>query len=166
MNGREVVTRFPPRRENILLMFHALQDEHQDRSYIPLEDRAAVAEYLDMSVAEVDGVLSFYQAFAREPRGTHVLRICDSLSCRICGSLDLYQHVRRLLNVSHGESTADGRFSVEFVNCLGCCDSAPNLMIDDMLVRGVDADGLAEILDDVAAADRKGAATEGGHGEN
>ena len=130
---RSTITQYAPRRENILLMFHALQEEHREDSYVPAEDIAAVAEYLGMSMSEVEGVLSFYQAFSRSPRGRYVLRLCDSLSCRVCGSLDLYHYLRRRLGIQKGETTGDGLFTLEVVNCLGCCDLAPNIMVNDTL---------------------------------
>ncbi|MFW5786566.1 MAG: NAD(P)H-dependent oxidoreductase subunit E [bacterium] len=149
MSARDVVTRFAPKRENILLMFHALQERNADESYVAPEDIATVADYLGLSVAEVDGVLSFYHAFAREPRGRHVIRLCDSLSCRICGSLDLYRHLRTTLGIGNGETTADARFSLETVNCLGCCNTAPNAMIDDRLYRNLTRDDVDGALDEV-----------------
>ena len=130
---RSTITQYAPRRENILLMFHALQEEHREDSYVSAEDIAAVAEYLGMSMSEVEGVLSFYQAFSRSPRGRYVLRLCDSLSCRVCGSLDLYHYLRRRLGIQKGETTGDGLFTLEVVNCLGCCDLAPNIMVNDTL---------------------------------
>ena len=130
---RSTITQYAPQKENILLMFHALQEEHREDSYVPSEDIAAVAEYLGMSMAEVEGVLSFYQAFSQTPRGRYVLRLCDSLSCRICGSLDLYHYLRRRLGIQKGETTGDGLFTLEVVNCLGCCDMAPNIMVNDAL---------------------------------
>lgn len=134
MSAHEIIARFEPRKENILLMFHALQDRDEDTSHIPAEDLAAVGAYLGISLAEVEGVLSFYQAFSPTPRGAYVLRLCDSLSCRICGSLDLYHYLRDKLGIREGETTADGLFTLEVVNCLGCCDRAPNLMVNDALL--------------------------------
>ncbi len=93
-----------------------------------------MGKYLDMSMSEVEGVLTFYQAFSRTPRGRYVLRLCDSLSCRICGSLDLYHYLRKRLGIQKGETTGDGLFTLELVNCLGCCDTAPNIMINDTLM--------------------------------
>ncbi|MFP4268747.1 MAG: NAD(P)H-dependent oxidoreductase subunit E [Spirochaetaceae bacterium] len=134
MDLPSTITRYTPRKENILLMFHALQEEHRESSYIPTEDIAAVGKYLNMSMSEVEGVLTFYQAFSRTPRGRYVLRLCDSLSCRICGSLDLYHYLRKRLGIQKGETTGDGLFTLELVNCLGCCDTAPNIMINDTLM--------------------------------
>ncbi|NBC29212.1 MAG: NADH-quinone oxidoreductase subunit E [Spirochaetes bacterium] len=142
MSARDVVTRFAPERENILLMFHALQEMNIDGSYLRAEDVATVADYLKLSVAEVDGVLSFYHAFSRRRRGRHVVRLCDSLSCRICGSLELYRALQ--------DAEKNGHFTIETVNCLGCCDTAPNFMIDDSLYRGAVPSEVPEIL---AAAD-------------
>lgn len=145
------ITQFTPRKENILLMFHALQEEQQEDSYIPMEDIAAVGKYLNMSMSEVEGVLTFYQAFSRTPRGRYVLRLCDSLSCRICGSLDLYHYLRKRLGIQKGETTGDGLFTLEVVNCLGCCDKAPNIMVNDTLMPVHTVEDLDAALLELAA---------------
>ena len=143
--------RFEPRRENILKMFHAAQEDGPT-SRIGDEALAGIAEYLGISLAEASGVLSFYQAFSREPRGQHVIRLCDSLSCRISGSLDVYQAFRRALGIGRGETTADGRFTLEVVNCLGSCDTAPNVMIDGTLYTSVAPSDIDTILADALEA--------------
>lgn len=136
-------TKFPPKRENILDMLHAVQEKNADTTHIPMEDLSAVAQYVGIPVSELDGIVTFYQAFSRSRRGKHVIRMCDSLSCRVRGSLDLYYGIRDLLGISAGETTPDGQFTLEIVNCLGACDHAPNLMIDDELIEDADLEAIA-----------------------
>lgn len=142
-------TQFEPRRENILKMLHAAQKGAEATSHVGDEALAAIAEYLGISLAEASGVLSFYQAFSRKPRGRHVIRLCDSLSCRISDSLEVYQAFRRHLGVGRNETTRDGEFTLEIVNCLGSCDTAPNVMIDDTLYTRVAPGEVQSILDGV-----------------
>lgn len=139
-------TAFEPKRENVLSMLHAIQETHSDSSHIPTEDLSAVAEYVGMPLAELEGVASFYGAFARRPRGRHVIRLCDSLSCRVRGSVDVYNYISDRLGIANGGTTTDGRFSLEVVNCLGSCDTAPNLMIDDTLLTNVTPRAIDEAL--------------------
>lgn len=153
MPSEEPWKAYPPKRENLLSMLHAAQQAHGETSHIPTEELGAIAEYLDIPLAELDGVTSFYQAFSREPRGRHVIRLCDSLSCRIRGSVDVYRHVKERLGISRGETTPDGRYSLEIVNCLGSCDTAPNVMIDDMLLTEVTPERFDTALRDVEAAE-------------
>jgi NADH:ubiquinone oxidoreductase subunit E len=149
VNQKKPWREFEPRRENILKMLHAAQRTLDATSHIDDEELADIAEYLGMSLAEVSGVLSFYQAFSRRPRGRHVIRLCDSLSCRISGSLEVYQAFRHQLGVGRGETTRDGEFTLEIVNCLGSCDTAPNVMIDDRLFTHVKPSDVESILEEV-----------------
>lgn len=140
-------TAFAPKRENILAMLHAVQSADAEASHVSTESLASVAKYVGIPLAELEGIASFYGAYSRTPRGRHVIRLCDSLSCRVCGSVDVYRHLSELLGVADGETTADGRFTLEVVNCLGSCDTAPNLMIDDTLVPNVTPDSLRAALE-------------------
>lgn len=154
MSSSEPWTRFEPRRENIIKMLHAAQEEAGARSSVDDETLARIAEYLDIPLAEVAGVVSFYQAFSRRPRGRHVVRVCDSLSCRIGGSIGVYDRLRERLGVGRNETTPDGEFTLEIVNCLGSCDTAPNVMVDDRLYEGVTPEQVDELLDSVAQTER------------
>ena len=140
---------YEPRRENIIKMLHAAQRRPGSSSSIDDQDLAAIAEYLQISLAEAGGVVSFYQTFSRKPRGRHVIRICDSLSCRITGSLEVYQELRACLGVGRNQTTPDGEFTLELVNCLGSCDTAPNVMIDDHLYTNVTPESVPAILDGI-----------------
>ncbi len=140
---------YEPQRENILKMFHAAQQRPGSASSVNDEDLAAIAEYLGISLAEANGVLSFYQSFSRKPRGRHVIRVCDSLSCRITGSLEVYHELRARLGVGRNQTTRDGEFTLEVVNCLGSCDTAPNVMVDDHLYTNVSPEEVPVILDEV-----------------
>jgi NADH-quinone oxidoreductase subunit E len=142
---------FEPRRENILKMLHAAQHASSETSSIPDEALAGIADYLGISLADANGVVSFYQSFSRAPRGRHVIRICDSLSCRIKNSLPVYRAVQARLGIGRGETTPDGEFTLEVVNCLGSCDTAPNLMIDDRMYESVAPDQIDGILAAVRA---------------
>jgi NADH:ubiquinone oxidoreductase subunit E len=150
MNQDRPWTQFEPRRENILKMLHAAQKNAGATSHVDDNALAGIAEYLGISLAEASGVLSFYQAFSRKPRGRHVIRLCDSLSCRISGSLEVYQAFRRHLGVGRNETTRDGEFTLEIVNCLGSCDTAPNVMVDDKLYTHVSPEDVESILADAS----------------
>jgi NADH:ubiquinone oxidoreductase subunit E len=69
--------------------------------------------------------------FSSKPKGKHLIRVCDSLPCRVCGSVDIYLYLQDKLGIRNGETTPDGMFSLEVVNCLGACSTAPNIMIND-----------------------------------
>lgn len=142
--------RVEPRRENILSMFHEAQNTGSPHNFVTDEDLSRIARRLGVPLAEVEGVLSFYRHFAREPRGRFVIRVCDSLSCRIKGSLDVYGHLQQRLGIGRNETTGDGLFTIELVNCLGSCDTAPNMMVNDELYTHLDEERIDAVLDSLA----------------
>jgi NADH:ubiquinone oxidoreductase subunit E len=147
-------TTFMASRDTLLSALHEIQRRGSGRSWITDEETLQVARRYRIPLAELDGIVSFYKMFAREKRGSHIIRLCDSLSCRVRGSLDLYHHVRRKLGISAGMTTQDGRFTLEIVNCLGACDKSPNLMIDDTLVSGLTIDAVDALLDKIQEAEK------------
>jgi len=149
----EVLRRHPADRDTLLSALHEVQNQIPGKTWITDEECAEIARRYGIPVAELDGVISFYTMFARKPRGRHVIRLCDSLSCRICGSLDLYYRVKQRLGTSGEMASPDGAFSLELVNCLGACDGAPNVMIDDELASGLSPDELEKKLDAVVEAE-------------
>ncbi len=111
----------------LLPALHALQEAfgHVPEATIPM-----LAQALNLSRAEVHGVVSFYHDFRRAPPGRHVVKLCQAEACQAMGCRDLARHVEARLGVSLGETTTDGRVTVEPVYCLGLCATAPSAMID------------------------------------
>jgi NADH-quinone oxidoreductase subunit E len=139
------------RRDDFLLMLHRVQKEHGKENFIPDEEIQDIAKKLKMPLSEADGVAGFYTLFSRKPRGTYVIRLCDSLSCRITGSMDILYHIKESLGIRNGETTDDGLFTLEIVNCLGSCDTAPNMMINDILYTNLNPDKVDVILSQLKA---------------
>jgi len=90
-----------------------------------------IANYLGMTSAELDSLATFYNLIYRRPVGRHVILICDSVSCYVMGYEPMLAHLNRRLGINLGETTADGRFTLIPIACLGACDHAPAMMIDD-----------------------------------
>jgi len=111
----------------LLPILHALQDEfgYVDEAAVPL-----MAEALNLSQAEVHGVISFYHDFRRTPPGRHVLKMCRAEACQSMGCGALIEHVEKRLGIKLGETTADGSLTVEPVFCLGNCALSPAVMLD------------------------------------
>src|ERR1700722_13946571 len=114
----------------LLPVLHALQDEfgYIDKAAIPL-----VAEALNISHAEVHGVISFYHDFSRAPAGRHVLRLCRAEACQSMGCANPIRHVENRLGAKLGQTTGDQGFSLEPVYCLGNCALSPAVMLDGKL---------------------------------
>jgi NADH-quinone oxidoreductase subunit E len=124
----------------------ALKMVQRSHGWVSDEDLREVAKVLDMSPDELDGVATFYNLIFRRPVGRHVVLICDSVSCWIMGYEALRDHLQAQLGVKLGETTADGRFTVLPIVCLGTCDHAPAIMVDEDLHHDLDASDLDEVL--------------------
>jgi len=124
----------------------ALKIVQHNKRWISDDSLKDIAEYLDMTTEELDNVATFYNLIFRKPVGRHVILLCDSISCWIVGYMKLYEHLNRTLGISFGETTKDDRFTILPIPCLGTCDHAPALMIDDDLHRDLNPEKLDDIL--------------------
>jgi NADH-quinone oxidoreductase subunit E len=109
----------------------ALKIVQNHRGWVSDETVRDIAQILLMSNEEVDGVATFYSRIYRKPVGRNVILICDSVSCMIMGYESLYEYLVEKLGISFGETTSDGRFTLLPVSCLGDCDNAPAMMINN-----------------------------------
>ena len=125
----------------------ALRIVQRSHGWISDDRLCEVARLLDMSPDELDGVATFYNLIFRQPVGRHVILICDSVSCWIMGYEALRDTLQARLGVRLGETTADNRFTLLPIVCLGACDHAPTIMIDEDLHRDVDAGRLDAVLE-------------------
>lgn len=133
----------------LLPLLHAIQDE---LGYVPSEAVPIVASALNLSRAEVHGVVTFYHLFRTSPPGKHVLYVCRAEACQAMGARALEKHVREKLKVDFHETTADGRFSLEPVYCLGNCACSPAIMIDETVHGRVTPKRFDELLANEIAA--------------
>jgi len=113
-----------------------------------------LAGLLDMSTEELDSVATFYNLIFRRQVGRHVILVCDSISCWICGSDGILGHLREQLGVCPGQTTEDGEFTVLPVPCLGFCHRAPCMLVDDDLHVNLNADKIASVIERYRGADR------------
>jgi NADH-quinone oxidoreductase subunit E len=123
----------------------ALKIVQRRRGWIS-DELADIAGMLDMSVDELDDVATFYSLIFRRPVGKHVILICDSVSCWVTGYDPLRGHLEKRLGISPGETTADGQFTLLPTACLGACDQAPVMMIDDVLYGNLTPEKIDELL--------------------
>jgi formate dehydrogenase subunit gamma len=127
----------------LLPLLHAVQD---DLGYIPEESYATIATALNLSVAEVHGVVSFYHHFRTHVPGRHVLQVCRAESCQAMGCTALEEHLKTRLNVDYHQTTADGAITLEPVYCLGNCALSPAVMMDNELYGRVSAAQIDQIV--------------------
>jgi NADH-quinone oxidoreductase subunit E len=125
----------------------ALKVVQEHRRWISDESLREVADYLQMSAEELDSVATFYNMIHRKPVGRHVILLCDSISCWVMGYENIRAAVMERLGIQYGQTTEDNRFTLLPNPCLGTCDHAPALMIDNDLYRDVTPAMLGDILD-------------------
>jgi NADH-quinone oxidoreductase subunit E len=118
----------------------ALKIVQEHRGHVSDEAMDDVAAYLELSRAELEGLCSFYNLLLRKPVGRHVIWLCDGVSCWLTGYGRLRRQLEKTLDVKLGQTTADGRFTLLPIVCLGACDHAPVLMVDHDLHRDLDPD--------------------------
>lgn len=131
-------------REGPLLpILHELQSVF---GYIPELAVPLIADMLNLSRAEVHGVVTFYHDLRREPAGRHVIKLCRAEACQACGGDALTERAEARFGVKLGHTSADGRVTLEAVYCLGLCSTAPSAMIDGRLVGRLDGKKLDKLL--------------------
>ena len=130
----------------LLPILHGIQEEF---GHVPTETLPVIADALNLSRAEVHGVVTFYHDYRSEPTGRHVLRLCQAEACQSMGSDAIADQVKRRLGVGFHETTADGAVTLLPVYCLGLCACAPTAMLDGDVIGRLDADAVDEILAEV-----------------
>jgi len=135
---------YPQKSSALLGALYAVQEE---QGWVSEPAMEYVAAKLDVSPAFVAGVVSFYTMFHRSPVGRHHIQLCRTLSCMLRGSRSVMKHLQSRLGVEPGGVTKDGRFSVQWVECLGACDTAPCAQVNDEDVPALDAAKVDALLE-------------------
>ncbi len=125
----------------------ALKIVQHHRGWISDEAVEDIAAELKLATDEVDGVATFYTRIYRKPVGRNIILVCEGISCMIMGYESLYGYISKKLNIGFGETTGDGRFTLLPVSCLGDCDHAPVLMVNDDHYRNLTIEQIDSILD-------------------
>jgi formate dehydrogenase subunit gamma len=143
-----IAAKYGNKPDALLEILHDLQHE---TGFVSEAAIPVLAEALNLSRAEVHGVVSFYHDFRRKPAGRHVIKICKAESCQSMGARDLAAQAEKLLKVKLGETTSDRAITLESVYCLGNCALSPAIMVDDKLVGRADAKKFKKIAAELAA---------------
>lgn len=143
----EVISRYPVKRSAVLMILHALQEHF---GWISPDAIEWTARKLGLQPINVFELVTFYPMFRQQPAGKYQFKICRTLSCALAGSHELHRLLCARLGLDphkHGpQTTADGRFTVEFVECLASCHTAPVLMLNDRFYEGVTPTQAAQLL--------------------
>ena len=135
--------RYPTRRAVTLPALHVVQHTY---GWIPMQAIQEVAEFLELAPAEVLDTATFYEEYWLRPKGKYLIQVCRSLSCELCGSERITRHLQDKLGVELFETTADKRFTLIELECLGACGTAPVMLINDVLHENLDVETVDQLI--------------------
>jgi NADH-quinone oxidoreductase subunit E len=135
---------YPHPRGALLPVLHMAQDTF---GYVSLEVEEYIAGLFDLSPAHVHEVVTFYTMFFQQPKGRHVVSVCHNLSCHLAGAPRLVDHLKQRLGIGLGETTADGRVTLQAVECLCACEVAPMMQVDDRYEVSLTPEKIDRILE-------------------
>ena len=144
----EILARYPAAEPSLI---QVLQDVHRAYNYLPCEVLVKVAEALDVPLAKVFSVGTFYKAFSLEPQGRTIVRVCTGTACHIRGADRLIEELERALHVKPGETTGDMGFTLKTVNCVGACAMAPVMIVGEKYHGGAEPAKVAKYLSEAEA---------------
>lgn len=140
---QEIIASYRGVPGGIIEAYHAVQREYH---YIPAEAVKEAARVFGLSEAQAYGVATFYSYLSVEPRGRYIIRMCESAPCHIAGAEEVIQAFEQALGIKVGETTADGKFTLELTECVGQCQGTPVITINSQPYAGVSAEQVPAIL--------------------
>lgn len=147
---RELAGRYPQKRSALLPMLHLVQSVDGRISPRGIE---VCAEVLEISTAQVSGVATFYTMYKRRPAGKHHVGVCTTALCAVMGGDQLLEHVEKKLGIGENQTTADGNFSLERLECNAACDFAPVMMVNWEFMDNMTPDKADELIDKLASGE-------------
>jgi NADH-quinone oxidoreductase subunit E len=144
--AREIIARYPRAKSALIPLLHLAQEQD---GYVADDAMEHIAELIDITPAEVLGTCSFYEMFKREPVGEYVVNVCTNIACMLLGGEELLHHLEERLGVTSGSTTADGRFTIEDVECIAACTEAPCLQVNYRYFYKVTPDDADALIDDL-----------------
>lgn len=127
MDIQNILEQYEPREENVLSV---LQDIQKAYNYLPEDVLLQISDKFNVPISRVYSLATFYKVFSLEPKGKHIIQVCLGTACHIRGGPKIIEAIEKLLGVKTGQTTADGLFTLETVNCVGACALGPLMVID------------------------------------
>ncbi len=140
---KKVVEKWRNKKGSLVMILHEIQNAY---GYVPRETSLELSKYLDVPLAQIYEVITFYNYFKLEKPGTHRIAVCMGTACYLKGAPVILQELKELLDVEEGHNTKDGLFALDVVRCLGCCGLAPVMMIDSKVYGKVKKEEIMNIL--------------------
>ncbi len=146
--AKEILSRYPRPTSALIPLLHLAQEQD---GYVTEDAMVHIAELVGTTPAEVLGTCSFYEMFKLEPVGRYMVNVCTNISCVLMGSESLVEHAEKRLGIRLGNTTADGMFTLEGVECIAACTEAPCLQVNYRYFTRVTNDGFDRVMDDLAS---------------
>ena len=143
---KDILEKYSKDKDNLIKI---LNDVQVKCGYIPTKAQQEIAEYLDMSMAEIYGVITFYSRFTLKPKGKYHIAVCLGTACYVKGSQKVMDRLKERLGISEGEATKDGRYSIEATRCVGACGLAPVFTVNNEVHGKATVKMLDEVLDEL-----------------
>ena len=142
---KEILKKYEPKKkENLIQILNEVQVQY---GYIPLFVQEKLSEFLNMPMAEIYGVITFYSRFTLKPKGKYAISVCLGTACFVKGSQKIMDRLKEKLQIEEGETTADGKFSIEEQRCVGACGLAPVFTVNGEVYGKATVKMLDEVLD-------------------
>ena len=149
--ANEIIDRYPIRKSALIPLLHLAQEQE---GWVTDEAMNHIAEIIGITPAEVLGTCSFYEMFKRQPNGEYQVNICHGISCHLLGADQLIQHAEETLGIREGETTADGKFTLEGVECIAACTEAPCMQVNYRYQNQVTESQFDELIQQIQAEEK------------
>lgn len=144
---QEIMEKYKVEKDNLIPILNEVQEKY---GYIPKVAQLEISNYLSIPMAEIYGVITFYSRFTLEPKGKYNISVCLGTACFVKGSQKILDRLKDRLKIEEGQTTADGKFSIDTTRCVGACGIAPVFTVNDEVYGKATVKKLDEILDNLA----------------
>ena len=146
----EILNTYKQEKDNLIQILNEVQEYY---GYVPEKAQLAISEYLSIPMAEIYGVITFYSRFTLKPKGKYHIAVCLGTACFVKGSEKLMERLKQRLKIEEGETTTDGKFSIDSTRCVGACGIAPVFTVNGEVYGRATVKKLDEVLDGLMQED-------------
>lgn len=140
----QIIDEYRYKEGSLIQILHMAQGIY---GYLPVELQQFIAQKLDKPLSEIYGVATFYSFFSTKPRGEYTIRVCLGTACYVRGGKKITERLREILGIGVGDTTPDGKFTLEVMRCIGACGLAPAITINEKVYKQVNPDKLQNIIE-------------------
>jgi len=148
----EILEKFEQEKQNLITILNEVQEKY---GYIPKVAQMEISNYLNIPLAEVYGVITFYSRFTLKPKGKYNVSVCLGTACFVKGSKEIFERAKQKLGIEEGQTTEDGLFSLDATRCVGACGLAPVFTVNNEVYGKATVKKLDEVLDNIKEQENK-----------